>query len=68
MSTWPWHDLVTLVLCMLGTGTICGIPIGVWITHLPVPTPPPSDEELGWLAEDLEQAAAMIRARAMEKQ
>ncbi len=35
-STWTVTQIVTLTLVMLGTGMICGIPIGVWIYRLPV--------------------------------
>jgi hypothetical protein len=68
--TWTAYQLVTFALAMVGTGAIgIGIPAGYALARIPVPVPPPapSDEELGWLADDLEQAAAMIRARAQER-
>lgn len=71
MSTWTYTELVTFALAMAAVGAIgLGIPVGYALGRVPVPTTPPSpsDEELGYLADDLEQAAAIVRARAMQRE
>lgn len=75
MTTLSYYQLLRLTLALLATGTICGIAIGTWLYHLPIPArcpaPPPTDHNTPAgralaLADDLESTATALRALAVD--